>query len=407
MSPGVIAALLLISIFSFGALITLSGFAGDLKQSNRGQAHALSRSATGFAGMVQLLRDQGWDMSLARGEERASDYSGALHIYTFTHPYQLSELEYDRLEDPTLIVLPKWNVRNLELNEDWVQPRREPFGPVYGGKGIETNLAKLLPDIEIGRVSENTTETYVVEGHGDIYPAANDVPFKRLQYFKGEDLSVLMSLGGKPVLIHIPETQAFVLSDPDFLNTSGISVRRKAELGQGIIAAVITESGAYPRTAVFDLNVHGFAKTQNLVKTMLTPPFLAATLCLLAAAALIGWQAVMRFGDPVEEAPDHELGKYTLVDNGARFIRLAEKETGMAEGYVALNRRLAAEPFSLEKKSIEDIEEFFAKREERIQMGSGWSHFKNRLLRVKGKHAFLDAAKALYKWRGDITHDSR
>ena len=64
MTPKMIISLVLIGIFSFTALVTLSGYAGDLRQQNNGQAHALSRSAIGFGGLTRLLGDMDYDCLL-------------------------------------------------------------------------------------------------------------------------------------------------------------------------------------------------------------------------------------------------------------------------------------------------------------------------------------------------------
>ena len=68
MTPKMIMSLVLIGIFSFTALVTLSGYAGDLRQQNNGQAHALSRSAIGFGGLTRLLGDMDYDVRMARTE---------------------------------------------------------------------------------------------------------------------------------------------------------------------------------------------------------------------------------------------------------------------------------------------------------------------------------------------------
>ena len=158
---------------------------------------------------------------------------------------------------------------------------------------------------------------------------------------------------------------------------------------------------------IFDLHIHGYGKTRNLVKMLLTPPFLAATLCLLAAGALVGWQAFTRFGDAVSEERDYALGKYTLADNGARFIKIAGKETGMAEGYQDLLRRRAAKDFHMEKQSQDKIDAFFEGREKNLKLKHGWQDLSRRLTSSADAGTFLDAAKALHRWRQEITDDRK
>ena len=59
MGTGLIIGLILIGLFSFSALIGLTGYADELRSKNNGQAHALSNSAIGFAGLRTLLEESG------------------------------------------------------------------------------------------------------------------------------------------------------------------------------------------------------------------------------------------------------------------------------------------------------------------------------------------------------------
>jgi len=72
---------------------------------------------------------------------------------------------------------------------------------------------------------------------------------------------------------------------------------------------------------VFDLTLNGHARTANLLTLAFTPPFLAATLCLLLAAVVIGWRAFVRFGPPRQAGRAIAFGKRALVANSAGFLR--------------------------------------------------------------------------------------
>jgi hypothetical protein len=75
------------------------------------------------------------------------------------------------------------------------------------------------------------------------------------------------------------------------------------------------------RTVIFDLTLNGFKRTPNLLTLAFTPPFLAATLCLLLAALVAGWRAFLRFGPPRRAARAIAFGKGALVSNAAGLIR--------------------------------------------------------------------------------------
>ena len=121
MTPKMIISLVLIGIFSFTALVTLSGYAGDLRQKNNGQAHALSRSAIGFGGLTRLLGDLDYDVRMARTEDVQYEDSDALRVFTLTRPYQADALDDLDLYGPTLIIMPKWVTTAVKGNPAWVQ----------------------------------------------------------------------------------------------------------------------------------------------------------------------------------------------------------------------------------------------------------------------------------------------
>jgi len=130
MTPKMIMSLVLIGIFSFTALVTLSGYAGDLRQQNNGQAHALSRSAIGYAGLVRLMNDMDYDVRMARTENVKFEDENVLRVFTLSRPYQADGLDDLELSTPTLIVMPKWNTMPVKGTAGWV---RKGYGnPVWG-----------------------------------------------------------------------------------------------------------------------------------------------------------------------------------------------------------------------------------------------------------------------------------
>lgn len=75
----------------------------------------------------------------------------------------------------------------------------------------------------------------------------------------------------------------------------------------------------------FDLTLNGHARSANLLTLAFTPPFLAATICLLLAALAIGWRAFLRFGPPTRPDRAIAFGKRALVGNAAGLIRRARR----------------------------------------------------------------------------------
>jgi len=129
-----------------------------------------------------------------------------------------------------------------------------------------------------------------------------------------------------------------VLSDPDFLNTQGISDLNTARLGLQMIEDVRGEA-----PIAFDVTLNGLETARNLLRLALTPPLLGATLALFAAALLLAWRSVMQAGPRLRQGRAIALGKKALAENSAALIRLAGREYTMGWRYAVLNATTAAE----------------------------------------------------------------
>ena len=80
-----------------------------------------------------------------------------------------------------------------------------------------------------------------------------------------------------------PGYPLILVFDPDLLNNYGMAKQANAVLAERIVQAALrgTES-----KIVFDLTLAGYARSQSLLELAFTPPFLAATLCLVLAAGV-------------------------------------------------------------------------------------------------------------------------
>ncbi len=69
-SRGAVVGLLTVAIGTFGLLVVLDAYAPEWRGDERGGGNALSRSAVGFAGIVELLRGLGVPVSVSREAHR-------------------------------------------------------------------------------------------------------------------------------------------------------------------------------------------------------------------------------------------------------------------------------------------------------------------------------------------------
>ncbi len=97
----------------------------------------------------------------------------------------------------------------------------------------------------------------------------------------------------------------------------------------------------------FDLTLNGFARSANLLTLAFTPPFLAATLCLLIAALAVGWRAFLRFGPPRQGTRAIAFGKRALIANAAGLIRRTRRLHLVAAPYADHARERLARALAL------------------------------------------------------------
>ena len=107
----------LVGVFSFSAFITLSTFAPELSEGDA-RAHALSRSAIGYAGIVKLARANGAIVSVSRSEP-GTRQAAPLVVITPDSKIALEDV-YRVGGASVLVVLPKWlAIPSLE-HRGWV-----------------------------------------------------------------------------------------------------------------------------------------------------------------------------------------------------------------------------------------------------------------------------------------------
>ena len=113
-----------------------------------------------------------------------------------------------------------------------------------------------------------------------------------------------------------------VVFEPDLLNNYGMAQQANAVLGERLVQAAL---GGKFETVSFDLTLDGYGRSQNLLQLAFTPPFLAATLCLLLAGLVALWRAFHRFGPPLLTGRSIAFGKRALVSNAAGLLRRARR----------------------------------------------------------------------------------
>jgi hypothetical protein len=228
-----------------------------------------------------------------------------------------------------LLVAPKWMAA--------IDPRHP--GWVMGGGLDNLALAQAPLRAAVGKIdldSQAGTTAATLHGVGELTDlgALPLGPIRSLRAVSAPDATPLLDDGaGHGVLIRTAPG-VLVLSDPDLLDNLGLADARTAGAAVALLDALDGGNGPI----VFDVSLDGLGRPRSLLGLALAPPFLGATLCLLAAAVLMGAHAAVRFGPAQAEGRALALGKAALLDNTAMLIGLARREPAMGRRYAALDR---------------------------------------------------------------------
>jgi hypothetical protein len=126
-----------------------------------------------------------------------------------------------------------------------------------------------------------------------------------------------------------------IVFEPDLLNNRGLADRTTALLAQRLILA---SAGRGVQRIVFDLSLAGLGTARNLLTLAFSPPFLAATICLILAMVVAIWRGFNRFGPARTGDPAVPLGKTVLVAGGAALLLRARRHHLIARPYADATR---------------------------------------------------------------------
>lgn len=353
-NPRVILALILFGAAAFFATLYFIGSGQTGNDMNNGDGHASSNGLNGFSAFAALLEEEGHEVTRSRSAGDHDDY--ALLVLTpgvYADPDDVSAILNARTyAGPTLVILPKWIAfdvsgipgakakdgwvqllgasepvwpekldegRNLDLELDGVatpvggqMPKPKPGGK-WSGLGASgrlprsetlTSISPLLIPL-IGTDTGNALAGYFDDG--GYYPRL----YEAARVSVGEDENI--DEDRWPVV--------FVV-EPDLANNYGFASRDNAETMHYLVD-LLSEDGDIP--VIFDLTLNGLGAQQNLLTLAFTPPFLAATLCMILALMVVGWRAFRRFGPPASEDRAIAFGKERLVRNGASLIQRSKR----------------------------------------------------------------------------------
>ena len=386
----------LVGVFAFCALAVLGAYAPELRGGDNGGAHALSRSAIGYAGIVSALKLEGDPVLVNRAPTARLERAGLL-VVTPSPAADEGNVTGLGFSGPVLVVLPKWFAAPDPRHRGWV------------GKGvlIEPRIlpkTALMADAALARARGISRPILRAVGRPFTLGATlPEGPVDQLQTMVPKGWrSVLIDHTGATVLARDPDRPVFLLTDPDLLNTQGL--KNLDTLGSALTLLHALRAADGP--IMFDVRLNGLGRERSVLRLFFEPPFLAVTLCLAVAAGLAGIQAACRFG-PIHRAPRAvALGKQALVDNSAALIRLARREPHMGGRYALVIRDLAARAVGAPRELTDDrLVAFLDRLGERRGVVARLSTLGEEARHASDRDSLTAAARRLFRWRLEMTRE--
>ena len=408
-NPRTVLGIVLFGALTFVALLWFIGKGDTGPGPENGAAHAAGHGLAGYAALAAMLEKQGYDVSLSRSPARFEEE--ALLVLTppiWADADEISQIiENRRFTGPTLLILPKWNAWTLPASakgakRGWVRlagssepqwtdelkdelsmkPEVESLtggGADWRGLGLAGALPQRKevmgldsgPFIALVRDKDDRQLVGYADDHG-CYPA----------FEQAVDLPKEADCDGD-------KWNLTVVFEPDLFNNYGLADRNRARLAAEVIE-LAREGQDIP--VVFDLTLNGLGASKNLLTLAFAPPFLAATLCLILALAVVAWRAFGRFGPPLAEARSIAFGKARLAANAAGFIRRSGRLHLLGPPYAALVARRLAGAFGLRSADTAEIDAALARR---APDAAPFTQLAARLESARGPSQTLRAAHAL------------
>jgi len=389
--------LILVGVVAFAGFGLLATYAPELRGRANGGAHALSSSAVGYRGAQTMLKALGTPSRVSRARPEAQRLAADGLVLTPGPQTSAADLDRAPSGQRTLIVLPKWRTDPDPLRPGFVRKAGFLANAEWPGRLLASFGPGTRLSVEAG------WRRPVLHGAGGTFAPDTVMPLGRL-----DGLQTISGPAWRPVLtdaqgrVVLAASQShpnlYVLAEPDLLNNQGLGDIDTARAGMAVLQMLSGQDGV-----VFDVTLAGLGQGRSLARLMLEPPWLAATLCVLAAVLLTGWQALARFGAPQGEGRAIALGAAALVDNSAGLIRMGGKEAALAPAYAAATFGMVAKAGGVVGTGPQEID-WLARAAERRGLTDPQT-LAAEAAAVRTPDELMAAAGKLYQWRLEMMRE--
>lgn len=346
-----------------------------------GQAHAASNGLNGYSGLARLIEAQGY--AVDRSRSPAGFTTDGLLVLTPPPGARADDIEpilKQRLyTGPTLVIMPKWFAIPPPATTPAKVRARFKRGWVVLGRAAASDWPTWLSGAFMFRhraftAPPNTRLAW--RGVGLPGTPAGDLPTRTVLFAEDAPFfaPLIADTAGRALAVRLRVEDAptggpgddtahpvIVVAEADLVNNYGMADATRAAAALALVDLLTADDGI--DTVTFDLTLNGFGASENLLTLAFRPPFLAATLSLLAALLIVGWRAFQRFGPAATTSgPDIAFGKRQLITNGAGLIVRARRFGLLGAPYAALSARQIADRLGLPRADAPAIDAALARR---------------------------------------------
>jgi hypothetical protein len=348
-----------------------SGMTGGT--TNNGGGHAGGTGLNGFAAFSRLLERRGIEVVRARSPALLDDEG----LLVLTPPADAKGEELQRIVaerrtvGPTMVIAPKWLAAPVPAQ-------------MAGGKQGWVSLSGTAPPawrgfydgvaVAIAGAPARDGDHWAASGITGRLPDPGQVETGAGEHLVplviSADRQILAAYfqdsGSYPELAEIAPPEAphggeqdtlypvILVFEPDLLDNYGMARKENARLAELLVDAALAYS---PRKVTFDLTLNGLGRSANLLTLAFTPPYLAATLCLILAAMAAAWRAFLRFGPARAPGRGIAFGKSALVESAANLIRRTRRLHLVTRPYADRTRERIAQALGLPRAADPEASE--------------------------------------------------
>lgn len=390
-STFVSAIMIGVGLLAFIAIFALLAWSPDLASKNRAGQHPYSTSALGYGGLIKLLEADGQTVTVSRLAS-SLEYTEGLLVLTLPRfgMNRAPDFDLESVSEPALYVLPKWSGFADREKPNWQK---------------DTDLLDRQSVATIAQGFDSDIKVWRLRNPGRIRtPFGSQSPeFEhQMQVLESDSLETIIETPGGTLLAKVPGRDIYILSDPDIVNTFGLARPANARMALGLMDWL---KYYHTQPVTFDATIHGFERSESLLRAIFDVPFLGATMIALMTMLLVTWGAFIRFGPPTREDRVFAFGKKALAESSAGLISMARRESQMAPGYAQTVERNLKKRLGLPAHTSGEA---FAQTADRIaeqkDLSSTWTQQKSKFTSAPaGRNDLRDKALALWRWRKEMS----